>query len=192
MWHLLDSQVAQRDIPVRCGTRVLDLLTDEAGRVTGAVVERGGGRGQVRARQGVVLACGGFTYSEALKRAHLPASAVGALGSPGNTGDGLVMAQKVGAALWHLGDEASTFGILPEGWDAGFAVNLPRPGFVYVDRKGHRFVDETRVEAHTACRLTANYDPATYDHPRVPCFAIFDQENVTAGRSASACSPTTW
>lgn len=38
-----------------------------------------------------------------------------------------------------------------------------------------------RVEAHTACRLTANYDPATFNYPRVPCFAIFDEDNVTSG-----------
>lgn len=181
MWHLLASQVTKRGIPVRCGTPVLDLLTDGAGRVTGAVVQSDGERQQVRARRAVVLACGGFAYSEALKREHLPASAVGALGSPGNTGDGLRMAQKAGAGLWHLGEEASTLGIVAEGFDAGFAVNLPRPGFVYVDGKGHRFVDEMKVEAHMACRLTANYDPATFNYPRVPCFAIFNEENVTSG-----------
>lgn len=181
MWHLLASQVTKRGIPVRCGTPVLDLLTDGVGRVTGAVVQSDGGRQQVWAQQAVVLTCGGFAYSEALKREHLPASAVGALGSPGNTGDGLRMAHKVGAGLWHLGEEASTLGIVVEGFDAGFAVNLPRPGFLYVDRMGHRFVDEMRVEAHTACRLTANYDPATFSYPRVPCFAIFHEENVTSG-----------
>lgn len=181
MWHLLASQIANRGIAVRCGTPVLDLLTDEAGAVTGAVVESGGRRQKIRARLGVVLACGGFAYNDALKREYLPASAVGALGSPGNTGDGLRMAQKVGAALWHLRDEASAFGILADGWDAGFAVNLPEPGFIYVDRKGHRFVDETQIEAHTACRLTANYDSATFDYPRVPCFAIFDRDNLTSG-----------
>ena len=42
-------------------------------------------------------------------------------------------------------------------------------------------MDETRVEAHTACQLTANYDPATFDYPRVPCFTVFDQENLTSG-----------
>lgn len=181
MWHLLAREVAQRGIPVRCNTPALDLLTDETGRVTGAVVQSEGSRRQVRARQAVVLACGGFAYSEALRRTHLPLSAVGALGSPGNTGDGLRLAQRVGAGMWHLGDEASTLGIVAEGFDAGFAVNLPRPGFLYVDGKGHRFVDETRVEAHTACRLTANYDPASFDFPRAPCFAIFDEENVTNG-----------
>lgn len=100
----------------------------EAGRVTGAVVQSDGGRQQVRAQRAVVLTCGGFAYSEALKREHLAASAVGALGSPGNTGDGLRMTHKVGAALWHLGEEASALGIVVEDFDAGFAVNLPDRG----------------------------------------------------------------
>lgn len=159
----------------------MDLLTDGARRVTGVVVQSDNGPQQIWVQRAVVLTCGGFAYSQALKREHLPASAVGALGSPGNTGDGLRMAQKVGAALWHLGEEASALGIVVEGFDAGFAVNLLRPGFIYVDRMGHRFVDEVRVEAHTAARLTANYDPATFGYPRVPCFAVFDEDNITNG-----------
>ncbi|HEU0127035.1 MAG TPA: FAD-dependent oxidoreductase [Pseudonocardiaceae bacterium] len=181
MWHLLDHWLSTRCIPVRCATAVRDLVIDRAGRVSGAVVAAHGSRRQISARAGVVLACGGFAYSEALKHTYLPSAAVGALGSPGNTGDGLRLAQQAGSALWHLTDQASALGIAPQGWEAGFAINLPRSGYLYVDRKGHRFVDETRVEAHTACQLTANYDPATFDYPRVPCFALFDQENFTSG-----------
>ena len=181
MWHLLDRQLSTRGIPIQCATAVCDLLIDGTGRVSGAVVEANGSRRQVSVRAGVVLACGGFAYAEALKHAYLPSSAVGALGSPGNTGDGLRLAQQAGAALWHLTDQASALGIAPQGWEAGFAINLPRPGYLYVDRRGHRFVDETRVEAHTACQLTANYDPATFDYPRLPCFAVFDEENITSG-----------
>jgi hypothetical protein len=72
-------------------------------------------------------------------------------------------------------------GITAPGWDAGFAINLSRPGYLYVDRKGHRFVDESRVEAHTACQLTANYGPPSFDHPRLPFFAVFDEEVFTSG-----------
>ncbi|HZA19142.1 MAG TPA: hypothetical protein VE645_20055 [Pseudonocardiaceae bacterium] len=75
---------------------------------------------------------------------NLPSGAVGALGSTGNTGGGLRLAQQAGAALWHLTDQASALGIAPQGWEVGFAINLPRPGYLYVDRRGHRFVDETR------------------------------------------------
>lgn len=181
MWHLLDRRLSARGIPVRCATAVCDLLIDGGGRVSGAVVEAEGSRRQVGVRAGVVLACGGFAYAEALKHAYLSSAAVGALGSPGNTGDGLHLAQQAGAALWHLTDQASALGIAAQGWEAGFAINLPCPGYLYVDRKGHRFVDETRVEAHTACQLTANYDPVTFDYPRRPCFAVFDEENLTSG-----------
>jgi succinate dehydrogenase/fumarate reductase flavoprotein subunit len=181
MWNLLDGELQRRGISVRCATKVCELLTDVAGWVRGVVVESGGRRWPIGARAGVVLACGGFSYSKELKRTYLPPSAVGALGSPGNTGDGVILAQQVGAALWHLNDQASALGIAPPGFEAGFAINLRCPGYIYVDRKGHRFVDETRVEAHTACQLTANYDPATFHHPRLPCFAVFDEENLTGG-----------
>src|SRR6185436_13851273 len=47
-----------RGVPLWLASPVVELTT-EAGRVTGAIVEREGRRVAVRARRGVVLACGG-------------------------------------------------------------------------------------------------------------------------------------
>jgi hypothetical protein len=77
-----------------------------------------------------------------------------------------------------FGRGGQRLGIVAKGFDAGFAVNLPRPGFVYVDGKGHRFVNEMRVKAHMACRLTANYDLRL---SAGAVLAIFDEENAPSG-----------
>lgn len=37
------------------------------------------------------------------------------------------------------------------------------------------------MEAYTVCELTANYNLATFDYPRLPCFVVFDEENLTSG-----------
>jgi hypothetical protein len=92
LWHLLNHQVSIQSLPVRCATRVCELPTDGAGRVCGAVVETDGSLQQIGVRAGVVLACGWFAYAEELKRAYLSPGRAGALGWPGNTGDGLRLA----------------------------------------------------------------------------------------------------
>ncbi len=173
MWHLLDRQLSARAIPVQCGTAVCDLLVDGAGRVSGAVVEANGRCRQIGVRAGVVLACGGFAYAEGLKRTYLPSGAVGALGSPGNTGDGLRLAQQAGAALWHLTDHASALGIAPQGWEAGWNPGRGLEtdgGQLQPERPGRQrcglWALPGIVEAPYAAVLCAAADSAALQHPR--------------------------
>lgn len=70
--------------------------------VAGATIRTATGDEVVVARAGVVLATGGLEASEALKDASLPVPHLVVVGSPGNTGDGLLAAQQAGAALWHM------------------------------------------------------------------------------------------
>src|SRR3546814_6950534 len=65
-----------------------------------------------RARKGVVLSCGGFEQNEEMILNHLKAYPIYFYGATSNTGDGIRMAQAVGADLWHMnkmiGDRKST------------------------------------------------------------------------------------
>jgi hypothetical protein len=56
----------------------------------------------VRAKRGVVLACGGFEANNRMVEDYLQLPYAIPLGSPYNTGDGITMAQEVGADLWHM------------------------------------------------------------------------------------------
>lgn len=180
IWHLIDRHVRDRGIRVMTGTRVVDILKNPAGEVTGVVAERGGERIVCHARKGVVLTCGGFEYNESLKWQYLASKPIGALGNPGNTGDGIALAIGVGADLWHMDAEASTLGFLPPGdeWQAGFALTVRNPGFIYVDKLGQRFVNEARLEAHNGGVATAVFDLARYDFTRIPSYLIMDEENA--------------
>jgi succinate dehydrogenase/fumarate reductase flavoprotein subunit len=180
VWHLIDAQIRKRGIRVWTNTPVLDLVKDEAGGVIGLHALVRGENVFIRARRGVVLTCGGFEYNEALKWQYLAAKPMGALGSPGNTGDGITMAIGVGAELWHMEAEASTLGFLPSGpeWQAGFALPVRNPGFIYIDKHGERFVNEARLEAHNAGVATAEFNVQTYDFDRIPAYLIMDEENA--------------
>ncbi len=126
------------------------------GRVTGAVVRRAGAEVRVRARRGVVLACGGFSHDHERRRALYP-HAPGPEGhhSPvpaSNTGDGLRLGESAGgvverglsnAAPWVpvslVPHRDGTLGVFPH------VVDRAKPGVIAVTRKGLRFVNEAHA-----------------------------------------------
>lgn len=144
----------KRGMPLWLDTPVVQ-LTRAGGRVTGAVVEKAGRRIDVIARRGVVLACGGFPASAELKRQSYPHVAAGkghtSLPPPGNSGDGLRLAQSVGGVFHddvHHAAAWAPVSLVPQ--PDGTIVPFPhffdrsKPGFIAVDRRGKRFVNEAK------------------------------------------------
>jgi len=78
-------------------------LLSEDGAVAGVEVHGAGAPVLARASQ-VILASGGFEFNGALVREWVGKTLEGAWSCPGNEGDGLLMAQSVGAALSAVGE----------------------------------------------------------------------------------------
>ena len=93
---------ARREIGVLYGTPVRHLIQDRDGRVIGVEAVQHGQVIRIRASRGVVLATGGYEFSDEMKINYLKASPMYFYGNPGNTGDGIRMAQEAGADLWHM------------------------------------------------------------------------------------------
>ena len=66
------------------------------------VLDTPDGEARVKAKRGVILACGGFEADDAMKRQYWQVKPVRSAAFLGNTGDGIRMAQAVGADLWHM------------------------------------------------------------------------------------------
>lgn len=177
LWNLLTSNIERRGIKVLTNTPASELITNTEGEITGVIAEQSGKTIQIDARKAVILTCGGFENNEALKWDNLPCKPIKFLGSPGNTGDGIKMAEKVGAALWHMTGLSCLIGFQSPEHEAAFAVIIRNPGFIYVDKSGRRFVNETGVEVHEYWRELALFDPEHVEYPRIPFYAIFDEEN---------------
>jgi succinate dehydrogenase/fumarate reductase flavoprotein subunit len=122
-------------------------------RVIGAMVEREGKTVQVNARVGVVLACGGFPHDVQRRAALFPHAPTGKehfTPSPaGNTGDGLRMAEAVGAYVDPTIPNAAAWvptsvtkrpdgsaGVMPH------FIDRAKPGVIAVTRHGKRFTNE--------------------------------------------------
>ncbi|HVZ02070.1 MAG TPA: FAD-dependent oxidoreductase [Dongiaceae bacterium] len=129
------------------GARVVRLLTDDVGAVTGAAFDQGGRSKRVRARRGLLLATGGFEWDAELFARHFPGP-VDFIGSPRtNEGDGQRMAEAVGARLDHM-DQANISYLVPtryEGRLHGIPLQFHTvPNGILVNRHGRRFTSEYR------------------------------------------------
>ncbi|WP_310634406.1 FAD-dependent oxidoreductase [Paraburkholderia sp.] len=140
-------------IPILTGTAARDLIVD-AGRVTGALVERAGVRERIAARRAVVLAGGGFSHDAvrtAQTYAHLQRGGTHASPVPDdNTGDGARLAERVGARVTARYPQPAAWmpvSRVPRG-KGRFAVfphllDRYKPGIIGVTRRGARFTNES-------------------------------------------------
>ena len=174
LWKLLTENVERRGISVMVNTPAKDLVKNEKGEVVGVIAEKQGEKLLVKAKRAVVMATGGFGANEALRRAHLPCPFY-YLGLSYAAGDGLIMAQKAGAALWHMLGIVGQLGFKAPEYEAAFQTRIPSERFVFVDRDGKRFTNETEMKLHNMWRIVSFYDPERLRYPRIPCFLIFDE-----------------
>lgn len=187
LFAALDAAAQRRSIDVRWAHPALRLLTDPSGRVSGVrCATPDGGAIEVRARAGVILCCGGYEFDEDLKRDNLRTHPVHFYGNPANTGDGVRMAQAVGASLWHMNQmigRAVGHFELDDGTAVNLLISIGPPGYVITDRYGQRFADE---HGQAMLRHDFYYELLAFDatrnvRPRVPCYWFFDESRRSAG-----------
>lgn len=128
-------------------------LVMEHGTVAGALVEHEGRTVRVRARRGVVLACGGFPHDIERRKQLFPHAPTGTEHySPSpqtNTGDGLRLAEAVGACVDGTIPHAAAWvptsvtmrpdgskGVMPH------FIDRAKPGVIAVTSRGRRFTNE--------------------------------------------------
>ncbi|WP_280399781.1 FAD-binding protein [Nocardia carnea] len=143
--------------------------------MTGVVTAAGR---RITARGGVVLATGGFEGDPELVRTHLGLHDVPVWGSTAATGDGLRMAEQVGADLWHMDNMMTVNGIARPGSRHGFfAMFVYSRGYIWVDENGRRFVDECVPSGHGQALIDGRYEL----HPKQPMHVVFDERTRAAG-----------
>lgn len=108
---VLEDNIARREIPVRYQTAAKELITDRSGQICGLIVERNGRTISIQSRRAVILTCGGFENNADMQRQYLQMGDVRPTSFRGNTGDGIAMAQAVGADLWHMWHVHGPYGL---------------------------------------------------------------------------------
>src|SRR5262249_23958910 len=156
------------------------------------VARSGRRRIAIKARRAVVLACGGFEGDAGMQRQFWPEQPVLNAAFRGNTGDGIRMAQQVGAGLWHMWHYHGSYGFrhpdqayplatrtkgLPD-WTPGTPLRGDvRMPWILVDRRGRRFTNEYDPYLQdTGARPFARYDPLVQDYAALPAWLIADAD----------------
>jgi 3-oxosteroid 1-dehydrogenase len=168
--------------PIWTNTAMDDLIVED-GRVVGARVTRDGISLNVRARKGVLLAAGGFSRNAEMRRRYSgdqPNEAQWSLANPGDTGEVLQTAMRLGAKT-DLLDEAwwlpTVFVADPRARAVG--SGRQRPGAIYVDGTGKRFCNESNSYVEVG--------KAMYANKAAPCWQVFDEGYL--GRYVSGANP---
>jgi succinate dehydrogenase/fumarate reductase flavoprotein subunit len=191
LWTPMRENVDSRGIEILYETPARELIQDPAtGQVVGIFAESGGERIAIKARKAVILACGGFEFNFEMQGQFLPGWPVYGQGSPGNTGDGIAMAQKAGAAIWHMNNALAHVGgiVVPEYDPVVIPLSFPGTGYILVDSSGERFMNEMRPNRHGFGHkeILFQFDGLKQTFPQLPCYAIFDEATRLSGPLTSA------
>lgn len=151
------------------------------GRVIGVTVLRGDQAVRVRARCGVVVATGGFPWSETLRRALYPQpTGAWSMSPQGNRGEGIAVARDAGAAMGS-GHSSPAFwapvSILQR--PDGSVVRYPhlvwdraKPGLMAVNQAGERFVNESTSYHEFVRAMYRSYETV----PSLPVYLVCDHD----------------
>ena len=166
------------DVPVATGTRITRLVSDAAGSVIGAVVERDGEQTRIRTRQGVILATGGFTQDPALRLRYLDQSYVGGCAARTNTGDILEIAREAGAdfANMNVGMRAPMVleRLLHDPASVRGSFMIPGDSMLIVNRFGKRVLSE-KTPYHDFARTFFHWDGQLGGYPNNPLIVVWDE-----------------
>jgi succinate dehydrogenase/fumarate reductase flavoprotein subunit len=186
-------------IRIMPATPAQSLLT-EGSRVVGARVGQGKSI-EIRARRGVVLACGGFPHDVARKAALFPHAPTGrehwSAAPEGNTGDGIRLGENAGGRIRaDLADNGAwaPVSLVPhrDGSVGRFPhlIERAKPGLIMVRNDGKRFVNEADSYHDVMKALFAATPPGAPAEAWAICDATF-RKRYGLGRVRPIPFPTT-
>lgn len=159
LWKNIRKRVTDRteSIDVWFESPAIGLIQDPASKtILGVKVEREGKTLNIRAKNGVVLATGGFENNPEMIETYLGFAKSTYYGGGYNTGDGIRMAMEVGANLWHMnvyeGNAQTGSATMTKGANGNAGANavsgMKNGSVVTVGADGGRFVREDETARH--------------------------------------------
>jgi succinate dehydrogenase/fumarate reductase flavoprotein subunit len=191
LFRVLEDNLRHKGIQARTETSARRLFADARGVVRGVQVESAGRLRAIRALRGVILACGGFEANPEMQAQFWQGKPVLSAAVRGNTGDGIRMAQELGADLWHMWHYHGSYGFRHPDCAYPYGIRTKRlpdwlPGegprgdvvmtWIVVDRAGRRFMNEYPPYLQdTGARPLEPYDADRQRYGRIPSWLIADE-----------------
>ncbi|CDO28684.1 3-oxosteroid 1-dehydrogenase [Mycolicibacterium porcinum] len=189
-------------VPVLLNTALTDLYVED-GVVRGIYVvdprDTSAEPQLIRARRGVILGSGGFEHNEQMrvKYQRAPITTEWTVGAAANTGDGILAAEKQGAALEFMEDSwwGPTVPLTDSPWFALSERNSP--GSIIVNMAGKRFMNESMPYVEACHHMYGGeYGQGAGPGENIPAWLIFDQQYrdrfIFAGLQPGQRIPKKW
>lgn len=186
MYQTLKQQVVDRSdkIDVWFESPAVHLIQDPVTKtIIGVQVEREGKTMNVRAKNGVVLCTGGYEDNAEMVETYLGLTNYAVIGGLHNTGDGIRMAQEVGADLWHMHVYEGALGLGGVSFNVGEGEHaqqietltkgpLNTGALILVGTDGDRIVNESEIYRHGHI-----YYNGVWENPRFTdrMWVVYDQ-----------------
>jgi succinate dehydrogenase/fumarate reductase flavoprotein subunit len=199
LFRVLQMKLDALGVEVRLSSPAERLIYTADHEVRGVIAETPQGRKRVEARRGVVLSSGGFEANERMKQEYWQLMPVLTAANKFNTGDGIRMAQEVGADLWHMWHFHGSYGFRHPDPDYPYGIRVKRfpdwvPGdsdakmvgadmvdvpvaWILVNRDGKRFMNEQPPYLQdTGARSFEDMDTVTQQFRNIPAWLICDED----------------
>jgi 3-oxosteroid 1-dehydrogenase len=190
-------------VPVLLNTALTDLYVSD-GVVRGVYVRDTTGPESaepqlIKARRGVILGSGGFEHNEQMrvKYQRAPITTEWTVGAVANTGEGILAAEKLGAALELMEDAwwGPTVPLVGAPWFALSERNSP--GAIIVNMAGKRFMNESMPYVEAGHHMYGGqYGQGAGPGEHIPAWLIFDQQYrdrfIFAGLQPGQRIPKKW
>jgi 3-oxosteroid 1-dehydrogenase len=183
-------------VEVRIGAGVKQLLVDDD-RVAGVVIERDGQDWQIGAGSGVLINAGGFARNQRMLDQHIPGtSSEWTKTAPGDTGEMIEEAVRVGAAVAQMDTRVGNPMALPPGESGNEPVvvqgDLAKPHGIVVDQSAQRYMREANSYVEICKAMLAR----NAEVPAIPSWLIIDSRFLEtyplAGDMRGKKKPKTW
>ncbi|MDB9823437.1 FAD-dependent oxidoreductase [Deltaproteobacteria bacterium] len=192
-YNVIEKQILDRGIEIMFNSPATELIQHPTTKeILGIKVKSEGGDKFIKAKKGIVLCSGGFEFNEEMKKNYLRPTTIKFTGWIYNTGDGIKMAQAVGADLWHMNMICSAlYTIVTPETEMGWMYPEPKgSNFILVAKYGQRFMKEGDWFPH---RTIMGYslwdwrsDRKDSEYPCSPHYMIFDETTRLAGAIGSS------
>ncbi|WP_106769643.1 flavocytochrome c [Paenibacillus faecalis] len=141
----LKAKADELGVVFKMETKAEELIVDDNGRVTGVKASNAAEQELTfHATKGVIIASGGFGSNVEMRKKYNPEFDEKYMTTdvPGTTGDGIVMAEKIGADLVHM-EHIQTYPTCnPMTGIISYVANSRFDGAVLLNQEGKRFVEE--------------------------------------------------
>lgn len=182
-FKVLLTEIGKRKIKVMYNTPVKKLVQNPAnGEVLGVIAEGKEKQISIKAKKGVILACGGYeNNAEMQSNFNFPGLKFYPWGTPYNSGDGVLMSIVAGAKIWHLPSlEHMSYTVKAAAEQLGCSIPIgsftKESSFIFVNKYGKRFTNENKRLAHYKGPIEITFfDHEKAEYANIPFFMIFDE-----------------